>query len=446
MPTFTFESEMPASVAALWKWHEQPGAFARLNPPFDPAELVSRKGGLEVGAETVVKIALGPKKIEWVARHTACEKEKLFVDEQISGPFSKWIHRHHFIFKTSHTSVLRDEIEFELPMGALGEFFAKGAIEAKLKALFRYRHVITKLDLQRQKVCESKPLVFAITGASGMIGSALIPFLSAMGHEARAVKRNGKSIDVSAFHMADVVVNLAGAGVADERWTPERKQLLRESRIEFTRSVVEAMKKTPPKVLIQGSAIGIYGDAGDTVLSEDSALPPRGENGAAFLSALCQDWELEGQRATEFGTRVVQMRIGLVQSAAGGALGKMLPIFKAGAGGPIGNGRHWQSWISMEDILGIILFAATHEKVSGPINAVGPKALTSADYAKELGRVLHRPSFTPAPAFALKMMFGEMAQGAILASQHVVPKRLSELGFPFAHESLGEALTLTLGK
>jgi uncharacterized protein len=441
MPRVVFESQMPVSVSKLWKWHEKPQAFSRLNPPFDRAELVSRKGGLEVGAETIVRVGLGPAKVTWVARHTACETERLFRDEQISGPFSKWTHTHHFEKVSETQSLLRDEIEYELPLGGLGSLVAGGSVEGQLQNLFGYRHAVTKLDVQRQERHPSKPLVFAITGATGLIARSLIPFLSVLGHEVRAVKRNGPRIDESAFDGADVVVNLAGAGVADERWTPDRKKLLRDSRIDFTRTVVEAMRSRSPRILIQGSAIGIYGDAGDAVLAEDSRSAQ-----SSLLGTLCEDWEAEGAKAQDFGCRVVALRTGLVQSPEGGALAKLLPIFQIGGGGPVGNGRHWQSWISMEDMLGIILFAAVTPDLQGALNAVAPNPVTSSEYARILGAVLRRPAVIPAPAFALRLLFGEMAQGAILASQRVMPRVLQTKNFEFAFSELQAALSFALGR
>lgn len=289
-------------------------------------------------------------------------------------------------------------------------------------------------------------LTVAVTGASGLIGSALLPFLSAAGHSVRPVKRSGADFDAAAFAGADVVVNLAGAGIADERWTGARKRLLVESRIDFTRRVVAAMKAQPPKVLIQASAIGIYGDRGDEVLTERSSLGDRNAGAAGFLAGLCADWEAEGRAAEQLGVRVVLMRTGLVQTAKGGALAKLLLPFKAGVGGPLGDGRAWQSWVSLEDVIGAILHCACTDSVSGPVNVVAPNAVTSREYAKVLGRVLSRPAVLPVPAFALRAMFGELADGAILASQRVRPEVLEASGFRFEHATLEEALRFTLGK
>ncbi len=450
MKPLTFERRtlMPVPAEEVYAWHARPGAFERLNPPFDPVHVIARTGGLEVGARTVVQMPFGPISERWVAEHIACEPGRMFRDQQRTGPFAKWVHTHRFEPRSGMLSELIDQVEYELPLGAVGALIGRRFTTHTLDKAFTYRHTLTRNDLARHAVFASMPrLNVAVTGASGLIGSALVAFLGAAGHNVRPVKRQGNEFDASALEGAEVVVNLAGAGVADARWSNERKRLLADSRIDYTRRLVEVLRRsgTVPKVWIQGSAIGVYGDRGDEVLTEDSAPGPRGEHGASFLTGLCLDWEAAGAAVQSLGTRVVMLRTGIVQSARGGALGKLLPLFKLGAGGPISKGKAWQSWVSIEDVLGLILFAAYTESLSGPVNAVAPHPVTSAEYAKELGRVLRRPAKTPVPAFVLRAMFGELADGALLASQRVVSKRLGEAGFRFIHPMLEDALRFTLG-
>jgi len=448
MPTFSLRSVMPASAEALYAWHARPGAFERLNPPFDPVELEERTGGLEVGARTVIRMALGPVKRRWVAEHTAHEPGRMFRDEQREGPFSKWIHTHRFEPRPDGTSELVDEVEYELPLGGLGALVGGGFASSTLERMFRYRHALTKADLERHARFADRPrLTVAVTGASGLVGSSLIPFLTTGGHAARGVGRRGAELDPSALEGADAVVHLAGAGVADERWTDARKRLLVDSRVAYTKQLVAALARLDkkPKVLVSASAIGVYGDRGDEVLTEDSAVGGR-EGAAGFLAGLCVDWEAAANEARALGVRVVNLRIGLVQSARGGALAKLLTAFKAGAGGPVGSGRQWQSWIAAEDLLGAIHHALFVEALDGPVNAVGPAPVTSAEYAKVLGRVLHRPAVAPLPALALRAMFGELADGALLASQRVLPTKLEASGFSFLSRDLEAALRFTLGR
>lgn len=447
--TFERRSVVPVPAAELYAWHARPGAFERLNPPWDPVEVEERSGGLEVGARTVIKMKAGPVPQRWVAVHTACEPGRMFRDEQQSGPFARWVHTHRFEDRGDGTSELIDQVEYQLPLGPLGSVFGGGFTRATLERMFAYRHALTVADLSRHAAFRDRPrLTVAVTGASGLIASALMPFLTTGGHEVRPVRRTGNDFDAKALEGADVVVNLAGAGVADERWSPARKALLRESRVDYTRRLLAAVKATgaAPKVWVQGSAIGIYGDRGDEVLTEASSAGPHDGSPAAFLSELCEAWEAAGQEAEALGARVVTLRTGLVQSARGGALAKLLLPFKAGAGGPLGSGRAWQSWVSLEDMLGLILHAAYTESVRGPVNAVGPAPVTSAEYAKVLGRVLGRPALVPTPGLALKAVFGELATGAILASQRVVPRALEASVFRFVHGDLEAALRFTLGR
>ena len=447
MPIFERRTPMPVSADQLCAWHGRPGAFERLNPPFAPVKVEERTGGLEVGARTVVS-GVGPLGQRWVAEHTAYEPGRMFRDEQTSGPFARWAHTHRFEPRTDSTSELIDSIEYELPLGGLGSFFGGSFTTSALERMFSFRHALTLGDLTRHAAFADRPrLTVAIAGASGLVGSALIPFLTTAGHTVRAVKRTGTQFDATALDGADVVINLAGAGVADERWTEPRKRLLIESRIDYTRRLIAAVKERGSKVRVwlQSSAVGIYGDRGDEELTEDSKPGAPGNDGAGFLAKLCQDWEAVGQEATALGARVVNLRIGVVQAAQGGALTKFLPAFKAGVGGAVGSGKVWQSWLSLEDLLGMILVAAYTDSISGPLNAVSPNPVTSAEYAKVLGKVIHRPSFAPLPAFALRALFGELADGALLVSQRVLPRRLGEAGFHFMHPTLEEALRFTLG-
>jgi uncharacterized protein (TIGR01777 family) len=448
MGTFERRSVMPAPADELFRWHEREGAFERLNSPWAPVEVEERTGGLAVGARTVIRLPVGPVKQRWVAEHTAYEPGRMFRDKQTSGPFSKWVHTHRFEPKGAQSELI-DTIDYALPMGGLGELFGGPFTEATLQQMFDYRHAVTRMDLDRHRAFADRPrLTVAVTGASGLIGSALIPFLTTGGHVARPVKRQGKDFDAKALEGADVIVNLAGAGVADARWTASRKVELVESRVDYTRRLITALQKSgsKPRVWIQGSAVGIYGDRADEVLDEDSAVGRPGDQSASFLAKLCQDWEAAGEEAKALGARVVSMRIGIVQSAKGGALSKLLPAFKLGAGGPIAGGKGWQSWVSLEDILGIVNFAAYTDSLSGPINCTAPHPVTSLEYARVLGRVIHRPSFAPLPAFALRLMFGELADGALMASQRVLPKRLEAAGFQFQHPELEQALRFTLGR
>jgi uncharacterized protein (TIGR01777 family) len=268
----------------------------------------------------------------------------------------------------------------------------------------------------------------AVTGASGFIGKRLMEV--AGGHTYVPVSTRG-AIELPA---CDVVLHLAGEPVA-QRWTAEVKARILSSRVDGTRKLVEAMRKNPPAVLVSASAIGYYGSRGDEVLTEKSAA------GHDFLATVGVEWEREALRAEEFGVRVVTPRIGVVLGRLG-ALAKMLPIFRLGLGGRIGDGKHWMSWIHVDDLCRMLEFAWTNP-VRGAMNAVAPNPLTNAEFTRELAKAVHRPAIFPVPRLALKVMFGEMAS-IVWASQRVVPARASEAGFQFEYEDVDRALEAVL--
>jgi uncharacterized protein len=240
---------------------------------------------------------------------------------------------------------------------------------------------------------------------------------------------------------ADAVVNLAGASIADGRWTTQRKMQLRSSRVKTTRSLVAALEKTSvaPKILVSASAIGIYGNRGDEVLTEESAA------GGDFLAGLVVEWESEALKAEALGMRVVCTRFGIVLAKHGGALAQMMRPFKFGVGGKLGSGKQWMSWVTLEDVIGVVRFALANAAVRGPVNVVAPEPVRNAKFTTELARAMHRPALFPTPAFALRTALGqEMADSLLLTSQRVTPSRLQQLGFEFEHADLGLALEQVL--
>ena len=267
----------------------------------------------------------------------------------------------------------------------------------------------------------------AITGSGGLIGGALSRALRARGDDAIAVSRD--RVDVAG---ADAVVHLAGSPIA-VRWTAERKRGIAESRVLGTRRIVEAIERetSRPRVLVCASAIGYYGDRGEEELTEESAA------GSDFLAGVVREWERAARAAP---VRSVQLRFGIALSPHGGALAKMLPAFRMGAGGRLGSGTQWMSWIALHDLVRAILLAIDSGDLSGAVNAVAPNPVTNAEFTETLGRVLRRPAVVPVPAFALRALFGEMAGATMLASQRVRPARLERAAFRFDHPLLEEAL------
>jgi uncharacterized protein len=296
----------------------------------------------------------------------------------------------------------------------------------------------------------------AITGATGLIGTALDRSLTADGHtvipvvrrpvgpEERAVRWDpaAGTIDAAALEGVDAVVHLAGAGIGDKRWSDERKRVILESRTQGTALLATTLAglRRRPAVLVSGSAIGFYGDRGDEVLTEQSAP------GDDFLAAVCVPWEAAAQPVTDVGIRLATIRTGIVLSPDGGALPKMLPLFKLGAGGRFGSGRQWWSWISLTDEIAAIRFLLDHD-LRGPVNLTAPGATTNAEFSKVLGHVLHRPAALPVPAFGPKLLVGgELAQALLFTSARVVPSALEAAGFTFAHPDLDGALRAVLDR
>jgi uncharacterized protein (TIGR01777 family) len=450
-------STLPASAEEAFAWHERPGAFERLTPPWERVEVVERTGGVEDGARATLRVHTGPVPLRWVAVHRDYIQGRRFVDEQVEGPFSHWTHQHLFEPTGAATSSYTDRIEFAPPFGTLGAAAGMWLVRPRIERMLAYRHSMLREDLAAHARFRGQgPMHLAVTGASGMLGSALLPFLTTGGHRVTPVTRQSKpsdairwdpssgAIEASSFEGLDAVVHLAGENVG-VRWTGERKRRIRESRVVGTRVLSEALAglKRPPRVLVSASAIGIYGDRGDEMLTEDST--PTGPPGD-FLVEVGREWEGATEPARAAGIRVVNLRFGIVLTPAGGALGRMLPPFRAGAGGPLGSGRQWVSWISVDDAIGAVHHALFAEELSGPVNAVAPEPVTSRTFATTLGRVLHRPAVLPAPAPALKLFFGEMADTALLSSQRVSPSRLLASGYSFRHARLEVALRHELGQ
>jgi uncharacterized protein (TIGR01777 family) len=294
-----------------------------------------------------------------------------------------------------------------------------------------------------------------LTGSSGLIGQALIPVLRSDGHRVTCLVRfkprggeplvywypAGGEIDAPKLEGFDAVVHLAGEPITG-RWTAAKKRAIRDSRVSSTRLLCKTLARltSRPRVFVAASASGYYGDRGDEVLREESGA------GSSFLSQVCQDWEEATKPTVESGIRVVNLRIGFVLSSAGGGLAKMLPAFRMGAGGKIGSGKQYISWIGIDDLVQITLFAATTETLNGPANAAAPNPVTNLVFTKTLGRVLGRPAIFPMPAFAVRLAFGEMGKELLLASTRLEPARLLNAGYQFRFPQLEGALRYLLGR
>jgi uncharacterized protein len=453
--TFVFRSEMPASAAELFAWHMRPGAFLRYAPPWERMRLVDDGHPLREGSRAEIDIALGPFWRRWTALHRDFEPGRRFRDVQVRGPFARWEHTHTIEPEGTDASWLEDRIEYAIPYGPVGRLLAGGFVRRKLRSTFQYRHRTLADDLRAHRKAQASQMRIVVTGSSGLIGSSLVPFLTTGGHSVTRLVRRDRSggttvrwdpllgtIDQDGLEAHDAFVHLAGENISSGRWNTRTKKLIRDSRLEGTRLLCDAINRLqkPPKTLICASAIGYYGDRGDEVLDERFAA------GEGFLADLCKDWEALTESVRPRGIRVVNVRFGVVLSPAGGALAKMLTPFKLGGGGVIGSGNQYLSWIAIDDVVGAIHHAITTESLNGPVNVVAPNPVTNRAFTKTLGRVLRRPTIVPMPAFLSRLAFGEMADELLLASTRVVPHRLEETGYKFRHPDLEAALRHVLGR
>jgi uncharacterized protein (TIGR01777 family) len=446
-------SVVPAPVDAVWAWHGRPGAFERLTPPWEAVEVLARDPrGIVDGAEVTLRVHQGPLPLTWVARHAVPEPGRGFDDTQVRGPFAAFHHARRFDPTDATHTTIADTITAEPPLGPLGAV-AGPHIRSTFERMLRWRHAILHDDLEQQMTTPLAPMRIAITGATGLVGRALAPFLTTQGHTVVPVSRRAlpggiqwqpasDRLDAAAWDGLDAVIHLAGENIADGRWSDDRKRALTTSRTGPTALLARTLAALdrPPSVLLSASAIGIYGDGGDEVLTEQS--PPADD----FLGSLGQAWEAAADPARDAGIRVVHPRFGLILTPAGGVLDRMLTPFRLGAGGTLGAGRQWMSWVAIDDVLGAIHHALATPTIAGAMNVVAPTPVRNSEFTRVLAAVLSRPAILPAPAIALRLVFGEMADALLLASQRVTPSVLQQTGYRFRQPALEPALRHLLGR
>ncbi len=448
--SLVYASVIDAPRSEVFAWHTRPGAFNRLSPPWSPMRVISEAESLADG-----RARLGlPGGLAWVADHQpdGYDPPRRFVDQigaegMASLPARaviRWRHTHDFEeVDDRHTRVI-DRVETTVPGFAL-------------RAMFAYRHRQLADDIAAHRRAADQGLsrvTVAITGASGLVGSALAAFLSTGGHRVIRLVRhspdtpserqwNPADPDPQLLAGVDAVIHLAGASIAG-RFTDAHRRAIRGSRIAPTRRLAELIARSDhrPAALVCASAIGYYGyDRGDEQLTEDSV---RGEG---FLADVVADWEDATTPAEQAGVRVVRVRTGIVQSPRGGTLRLLRPLFAAGLGGRIGDGRQWLSWIGIDDLVDIYHRGLWDTELSGPVNAVGPQPARNIDYTRVLARVLRRPAVLPVPRLGPRVLLGDQgARELALANQRVIPTRLVQSHHPFRHPGLDDALRHLLGR
>lgn len=446
---FEYVTVVDAPRDEVFDWHARPGAFTRLSPPWQPMKLVSEADSLKDGRAT---LAL-PGGLRWIAQHEAdsYDRPTRFVDDLSSDGLAslppriigRWRHTHLFEDAGNNRTRVIDRLDTPVPGFAL-------------RAMFAYRHRQLAADLAAHRLAAEhglSPMTIAVTGASGMVGSALAAFLSTGGHRViRLVRRSPQSADERQWDPndpdselltgVDAVIHLAGASIAG-RFTEKHRKAIRDSRIGPTRRLAELVARAAdgPKVFVSASAVGFYGyDRGDETLTEDS------ERGDGFLADVVADWE-DATTPAEQNARVVKVRTGIVQSPAGGTLRLMRPLFSAGLGGRLGSGQQWLSWIGIDDLIDVYHRAVWDTALTGPVNAVAPQPVRNAEYTRVLAQVVRRPAVLPVPALGPKILLGEQgARELACASQRVDPHRLVQAGHRFRHPDLDSALRHLLGR
>ena len=450
---FTKKTHLSVPVETAFAWHERPGAIDRLTPPWEEIQIISQAGGIEAGAQTYFKVKAGPVWLKWLAHHMLYEKNKMFQDIQRHGPFLFWEHNHQFEPDGTHACFLTDSIRFRLPFTPLSDVFALKTVKKRLYRMFEYRHAVTQHDLKLLANYQDNQKI-VITGASGVLGAALVPFLRTQGHSVTRIVRQTpqledeafwnpyrQEIDTNAFENADTVIHLAGEYIGDGRWTKKKKKRIIDSRVKGTQMIAETISnmKSPPKTLICASAIGYYGNRGIETITEASTP------GNDFISDVCTQWENAAAAAIDKGIRVIFLRIGIVLTPRGGALERLLPLYKTGLGMILGDGAQMMSWISEDDFLGVVNHVIHNPTISGPVNVTSPNPVSQQNFSNILAQSLARPAFIHLPQWIITPLFGQMGNEVLLAGNCVIPEKLMVSNYSFLHPKLEDALQHLLG-
>tara|TARA_B100001123_G_scaffold52212_1_gene54427 strand:- start:400 stop:1881 length:1482 start_codon:yes stop_codon:yes gene_type:complete len=472
----SFESKLKVDVSVdkLFDWHNNPGAYERLTPPFDPVAVKYRRGNID-GGEVHIKLPPIAGVIPvptWVAKHHSYKKNLQFMEDQSKGPFvgvlpfwnGSWQHQHLFKKLDKNSSLLTDKIYYDFPMDPFGSFLGGAYTKNRLKQMFAYRKNVTMNDLYAQSKYTGKPLEIAVTGGSGLIGSELIPYLTTAGHKVQKIVRcrpkKGEltwNIDegtISNLEGKDAIVHLAGepinkplGGKIPLPWTKWKRKEILESRVNSTRLLSErlASLKKRPKVLVCASAIGYYGDNGDEMLSEDA------ENGTDYFSKVVREWEEAAKPAIDAGIRVVFLRLAPVMSPLGGALQVLSLPAMIGSSPPVAGGKQWWSWIGIDDAVGSVYHAIITDALSGPVNVASPNPVRQKKWASVLanvfwGKLGFLTTILPVPGIILKTFLGEFGNVLALSSIRVDSTKLIDSGYKFRFEELEDCFRHVLGR
>ncbi|MBK8464112.1 MAG: TIGR01777 family protein [Nigerium sp.] len=467
MPVFERVSRYPYPRALVFDWHTRPAAFLRMHPPGMTTALTPPTDGINVGSESEIVVShplvaallpgvsrrgvTGPIGVRWKLRHVELVPGELFVDEQLSGPFTRWRHEHAFADGPGGSTVITDRVTWELPVhlpGALDE----ALVEMQLDGMFAFRARQLRDDLALHTRLAAPPMRVVMAGASGLIGTQVAALLTASGHDVVRLVRSGRPgpgtarwdparhrLDPRILEGADAVVNLSGHSIGG-RFTAAHTKKIRASRLDSTGTLAGAAAAVRVPVWVQASAIGLYGARRpDELLTEDAAP------GEGLLADVVRDWEDAARPVTAAGARAVFLRTGIVLSEGGGALAPQVPLFSIGMGGRLTKAAAWMSWIGLDDAVRGYVHALATPALSGPVNLVAPRPVSHGEFAATLGRVLHRPSAIPTPALGPKAVLGAAGYDQMIdTDQRVSAGKLVASGFRFSQGTLVEALAHAL--
>jgi len=439
-----FRSEFLHPSQEVFDWHLRPGAFERLVSPWHQIRVLSCEGSpKDLGSKITLQFRFIGIPFRWVLQYKEFSEGKSYIDEQVKGPFSLWKHIHRVHPIDANSCALEDEIHFSPPFGMLSRYMKK-----RFLRILEWKHETLRMDLQAARRYKSPALKILVSGSTGLVGTSLIPFLRTSGHDVHRLVRK-KEIKKDAvfwdpekgemqendFEGFDVVIHLAGKNIASGLWNEKRKNAFFQSRVRDTQllSQILAKRENPPKVFVCASAVGIYGNREDELLTEKSPA------GRGFLAHLCVHWEEASAAIEAKGARDVHTRFGMILTPRGGMLSRLLPLFHAGLGTILGSGKQKMPWIALDDVIYGIYHCLLNEEVQGGINFVSPHGETVRSFSKKLALKLERPLFLRIGEKSLRFTLGEMADEMLLTSVNALPEKLLQSGYEFRFPTLESA-------
>lgn len=444
----------------VFAWHERPGGLERLVPPWTKLGVCSLAAEAEKVPCLQLRLGLGPVRLNWELVRKERRADELLVYEQLEGPFESWRWERRFEPTPAGGTAVVDLVRWKSPPGLLGGAFSEAGVRETLRRALEFQAGSLPVDLDRvQRYGPGAGRSVAITGATGLVGTALGHLLGASGFRVRRISRSpyggrgeredwvrwdpgAEQLPSAPLEGLHAFVHLAGESIAGARWTRAKKEAILASRVEGTSLVSRTLAELdrPPEVLISASAVGYYGHRGVETLNEES------DPGRGFLAEVCKRWEASTHHARARGIRTVHLRSGLILSARGGPLETLLIPFGLGLGGRIGTGRQYLSWIDLDDQAGIIMHAMTEDSVRGAINVTSPNPVTNRVFTDILGRVLRRPTLIPLPGIAVRALLGEMGIELLLSGQRVFPEKALSSRYQFRFPHLEDSLRHQLGR